>query len=69
MKRVKLIYYCSDCDTTVEKLFEFNGDQLPMSSIEQTIGCCRTKRCKEMKLTKVGLPDNVKNGGQSRLLG
>ena len=68
MKRAKLIYYCSECDTTVEKLFEFNGDQLPLSSIHQTIVCNTTKNCREMKLTKVGLPDNIKDS-RAQLLG
>lgn len=69
MKRAKLIYYCDGCDTTLEKFIEFNSDQLPMLSIKQTLLCCKTRRCKEMKLIKLGLPDSIKNGGQSRLLG
>lgn len=68
MKRAKLIYYCSECDTTVEKFLEFNGEQLPMSSIEQELLCTRTKKCHIMKLTKIGLPDNISDN-QRRLLG
>lgn len=68
MKRAKLIYYCSECDTTVEKFVEFNGDQLPLSSIEQELLCTRMKNCHKMKLTKIGLPDNITDS-QTRLLG
>lgn len=68
MKRAKLIYYCSECDTTVEKFIEFDGDQLPLSSVEKELVCNRTKKCTEMRLTKLGLPDNITNN-QRRLLG
>jgi hypothetical protein len=68
MKRAKLVYYCSECDTTIEKFIEFDGDQLPLSSIEKELTCKRTKKCVEMKLTKLGLPDNIKDN-QQRLLG
>lgn len=68
MKRAKLVYYCSECDTTVEKFIEFDGDQLPFSHIAKELICKRTEKCVEMKLTKLGLPDNIKDN-QQRLLG
>jgi len=68
MKRAKLTYYCPECDTTVEKFVEFEGSQLSMSTVEQSIPCDRTKNCRKMKLTKLGLPDNIKDNRQ-KLLG
>lgn len=68
MKRAKLVYYCSECDTTVEKFIEFRGDSLPFSSVEKELKCNRTDHCREMRLTKIGLPDSIRDN-RTPLLG
>ena len=67
--KATLKYICPDFGTVVEKYAVIENNQIPVCIIKQTLPCSQTKKCHEMLLTKIELPDNLKTAESRRILG